>query len=209
MAESPRPAISVLALGHVTTDVTENLVRRVGAIEQIDLRLERDSAIAGHVAEINRAIDAATCDWVLIVRAHESIGVRLAEEIAASIGASPRAWGYRVRTQPTYRGAPLDLQAPDEGELRLLHRRHARFLPGGELKVQGTVIRTREPLEASSFASDAEHERWLAEQGQRRGLLGRLGTFIVDAARCGPFRAGRNGLRYLWVNAGWKRGGAR
>lgn len=206
MSASPRPAITLLALGRVTTAGTENLVRRVGAIEQIDLRLEHDSPLAGHVAEINRAMDAAACDWILIVRAHESIGERLAGEIAESIGPSPRAWGYRLRTQPTYRGAPLDLEAPDEGELRLLHRRHARFLPGGEFKVQGTVIRTHEPLEAGSFATEAEHRLWLAERGEQRGWLGRLGAFTIDALRCKPFRAGSNGLRYLWVNAGWKRG---
>ncbi|MFA6956225.1 MAG: hypothetical protein WC538_10170 [Thermoanaerobaculia bacterium] len=209
MSASTRPAITLLALGRVTTAGTENLVRRVGAIEQIDLRLEHDSPIAGHVAEINRAIDAASCDWVLIVRAHESIGERLAEEIAASIGPSPRAWGCRLRTQPTYRGAPLNLEPHGDGELRLLHRRHARFLPGGELKVQGTVIRTREPLEAVSFASEEEHERWLAERGKRRNPLGRIGAFALDAFRCGPFRAGANGLRYLWLNAGWKRDSAR
>lgn len=209
MSGEPRPAITLLAFGRVTTDVTENLVRRVGAIEQIDLRLERDAPIAGHVAEINRAIDAAACDWVLIVRAHETIGPSLAEEIATSIGTTPRAWGYRIRTQPTYRGAALHLGAEDDGELRLLHRRHARFLSGGELKVQGTVIRTREPFEASSFASEEEQEAWLSERGERRGLLGRAGVFTIDALRCKPFRAGSNGLRYLWVNAGWKRNPSR
>ncbi len=207
MAESPRPAITVLAFGQVTTDSTGNLVRRVGAIEQIDLRLERDAAITAHVAEINRAIDAASCDWVLIVRAHESVGERLATEIAESISASPRAWGYRVRTQPMYCGAPLRLAATSEGELRLLHRRHSRFLPGGECKVQGTVIRAGEPLFANSFATRAEHEGWLAANGTRRDLLGRISVFAVDALRCGPFRAGANGLRYLWMSAGWRRRG--
>jgi hypothetical protein len=209
MSQPPRPAITLLALGRVTTDGTENLVRRVGAIEQIDLRLEHDSPLAEHVAEINRAVDAAACDWVLLVRAHETISEGLAEEIAASIGASPRAWGYRIRTQPTYCGRPLELEPPAEGEVRLLHRRHARFLAGGDLKVQGTVIRTREPLEARSFASEAAHAAFLAERGEARGLFARIGVFLVDAVRCGPFRAGRNGLRYLWVNAGWTRNASR
>ncbi|MBI2214045.1 MAG: hypothetical protein HYU52_10395 [Acidobacteria bacterium] len=205
MAEPPRPAITLLALGPVTTDCTEHLVRQVGAIEQIDLRLEHDAPLAAHVAEINRAIDAATCDWILLVRAHETVGEALAAEIAMSAGPSPRAWGYRIRTQPTYRGKPLTLEPLGDGELRLLHRRHVRFLAGGDPKVQGTVIRTREPLEASSFASSAEHASWLAERGTRRGFLGRLGVFAVDALRCGPLRAQANGLVYLWVNSGWKR----
>lgn len=208
MAEAPRPAITLLAFGRVTTDGTEQLVRKVGAIEQIDLRLERDSPIAAHVAEINRGIDAASCDWVLLVRANETIGEALATEIAASIGVTPRAWGYRIRVQPTYCGAPLDLEPAAEGELRLLHRRHARFLPGGEFKVQGTVIRAREALEAGSFASRDEHERWLASQGTRRAMAARVGVFLLDLLRCGPFRCGVNGFRYLWVNAGWRRDAA-
>lgn len=205
MADSPRPAITVLGFGRVTTDNTEHLVRRVGAIEQIDLRLERDAPIAAHVAEINRAIDAASCDWVVLVREHETVGEALAAEIAESIVSATRAWGFRLRTRPLYRGAPLDLEPAGEGELRLLHRRHARFLPGGEPKVQGTVIRTREPLDASTFTSEDEHRLWLAERGTRRGMVARAMVFAIDAVRCGPFRAGSNGLHYLWVNAAWRR----
>ncbi len=205
MAEAPRPSITILGFGRVTTDNTEQLVRLVGAIEQIDLRLERDAPLAAHVAEVNRAIDAAACDWIVLVREHETIGDRLAAEIAESIGPSPRAWGYRVRTRPRYRGMPLNLEEATEGELRLLHRRHARFLPGGEPKVQGTVIRTCEPFDASTFATDADHEQWLAERGTRRDPFSRVLVFTVDALRCGPFRAGANGLRYLWINAGWRR----
>lgn len=209
MAESPRPAITVLGFGRVTTDNTEHLVRRVGAIEQIDLRLERDEPLAAHVAEINRAIDAASCDWVLLVREHETVGEGLAAEIADSLGPAPRAWGYRVRTRPLYRGEPLDLEPSGEGELRLLHRRHARFLPGGEPKIQGTVIRTRETFDAATFVSEAEQERWLADRGTRRGIVARTVVFAIDALRCGPLRAGRNGLRYLWVNAAWSRSAER
>ena len=92
MPPSPTPAITVLGFGRVTTENSEHLVRRVGAIEQIDLRLERHASLAAHVAEINRAIDAASCDWLLLVREHESVGERLAAEIAESIGPAPRAF---------------------------------------------------------------------------------------------------------------------
>ncbi|MGK2856314.1 MAG: hypothetical protein ACSLFQ_03810 [Thermoanaerobaculia bacterium] len=209
MALSPTPAITVLGFGRVTTDNTEQLVRRVGALEQIDLRLERDATVASHVAEINRAIDAASCDWVLLVREHETIGEGLAAEIAESIGTSPRAWGCRVRTRPLYRGKPLNLDAAGDGELRLLHRRHARFLPGGEPKVQGTVIRAREPFVAPTFASEEEHVRWMAGQGTRRNGVARIIVFAIHALRCGVLRVGTNGLRYLWIDAAWRRSGDR
>ncbi len=202
------PSISVIAIGPVLADATAELVRRFSTIEQIDLDLPRDAALAATAAELNRAMDGAACDWLLILRSHERVVHELADEIGACIGPNPRAWAYRIRSETIYCGSPLALGDAGEGEIRLLHRRHARFnreAPGG-MKAQGTVIRINQPLVSVTFSSVEEHSAWLAERGRQRSTSARIARFLGSAFASGILRIRTNEARYLWTDAGWERG---
>ncbi len=186
--------LSIIALGHVHTEAIESLTPHFSRIEQLVTDLAPRVALADKRAELNRAIDAASSDWILILRERESSDASLAEEIARSI-AGADAWGFRIRTVPIYAGKPLRLGS-DAGELRLFHRRH--LLRRGDFAVQGTVIRLQHPLVALTFASAEEHRAYLEKRGVphsslRRALLFLLNVRTLDA----------NTLRYLWIEAGF------
>ena len=191
--------LSVITLGHVHTDDLLALGPHVDRREQLVVDVAPRVALADHRAEINRAVDAAGGDWLLIIRERERIDDALAAEIAAAMSAA-KAWGFRIRTVPLYAGKPLRL-GDEAGEVRLFHRRH--LLRRGDVNVQGTVIRLSASLYATSFASSAEHREYLAKDsvphsGVRRALL--FARYAMGARTLD-----RNTLRYLWIEAGFDR----
>ncbi len=195
-ARRPPPAarLSVITLGHIHTDALDPLTPHFSRIEQLVIDVPPRVALAERRAEINRAIDAASSDWVLILREREFVDAALAGEIAGSI-ARTDAWGFRIRVVPLYAGKPLHL-GRDSGEVRLFHRRH--LLRRGEIAVQGTVIRLEHPLGARSFDSVEEHRAYLQQRGVPHSSLRRLLLFLRDARTLDA-----NTLRYLWIEAGY------
>ncbi|HEY2093385.1 MAG TPA: hypothetical protein VGJ81_16010 [Thermoanaerobaculia bacterium] len=189
--------LGVITLGHVHAEELEPLTRHFEHIEQLVLDVEPRASIADHRAELNRAIDAASADWLLLLREREVIDEPLAIEIAAAMEAA-KAWGFRIRSIPMYAGKPLRLGA-EEGELRLFHRRH--FLRRGELSVQGTVVRLNNALRSISFDSYATHREQLAKTGVPHSGLRHLLLFIRYVLGARTLDA--NTLRYLWIEAGF------
>ncbi len=189
--------LSIVTLGHVHAEDLTALTPHFTKLEQLVLDVPPRVALADHHAELNRAIDAGSSDWILIVREREVIGGELALEIANAIR-DGKAKGFRIRTTPLYAGKPLRL-GRDEGELRLLHRRF--FLRRGELLVQGTVVRLVQTFQATTFASPAEHREYLAKTGVPHSGLRHLLLFIRYAAAAKTFDRGT--LRYLWIEAGF------
>jgi hypothetical protein len=143
---------------------------------------------------LNRAIDAASSDWVLVLREREFVDAALAEEIARVMAAAD-AWGFRIRVVPMYAGKPLRVGG-DAGELRLFHRRH--LIRRGDFAVQGTVIRLQHPLMARTFDSAEEHRAYLEKSGVPHSSLRRALLFLRNARTFD-----RNTLRYLWIEAGF------
>ena len=192
--------LSVVTLGHVHSEELVALTPHFARLEQLVLDIEPRGSLTEHRAELNRAVDAASADWVLIVRERETIDDALAKEIATSAEAA-KARGFRIRAVPMYAGKPLRI-GPAEGELRLFHRRY--FLRRGELGVQGPVIRLANAFQSVTFASSEEHHAHLAERAKRQSSIKRvlmfaryvLGTRTLDS----------NTLRYLWVEAGYASG---
>jgi len=178
--------LSIVSLGHVHTEAFEPLTKVLTGIEQVVTN-------ATARAELNRAIDAAANDWILIMRERETVTDALAQEIAESCERSS-AWGYRIRTEITYAGKPLRLG--DTGELRLLHRRH--MLRRGDLLVEGTVIRMRSAFVSHSFASHDEHRDYLRTRGTKRSAIARLAAFMRNARTLDA-----NTLRYVWIESGY------
>jgi len=192
--------LSVISLGHVHAESIELLSAHLTRLEQVVTNLAPRVAFADVRPELNRAIDAAAHDWILILREREFVGPLLASEIAASIQAAD-AWGFRVRVTPLYAGKPLRLGS-NAGELRLFQRRH--LLRRGELGVQGTVIRLKNPLQARTFDSAGEHRAYLEKHAVPHSSLRRALLFLRNAR---TFDA--NTLRYLWIEAGFDHEGDR
>jgi hypothetical protein len=190
--------LSVVTLGHVHTEDLVALTPHFDHIEQLVLDVPPRDAMDKHRAELNRAIDAATTDWILIVREREVIDEPLAREIVRVAGAGT-AWGFRIRAVAWYAGKPLHAGRDDAGELRLVHRRH--LLRRGEMLVQGTVVRLDTVLRSVTFGSAEEHRAHLAAKAAPHSALRRLllfarywlGTRTLDA----------NTLLYLWIEAGY------
>ena len=189
--------LSIVTLGHVHTEDLAALQAHFTRLEQLVLDIDPRASFVEHRAELNRAIDAGTADWVLIVREREIVDEPLAREIVAVISAG-NARGFRVRSVPFYLGKPLRIGV-DDGELRLFHRRS--LLRRGEMVVQGTVVRLTNVLRSVTFGTAEEHRAHLAKQGKARSAIGRALFFARYAMSTRARDA--NTLRYLWIEAGY------
>ena len=189
--------LAVIAFGHVHAEDLAALTTRFEHIEQLVLDVPPRDELGKHRAELNRALDAASTDWVLVVREREQVDDALAQEVAEAMAAA-KAWGFRIQSIPYYAGKPLRIGRA-EGELRLMQRRHV--LRRGELAVQGTVVRLANPFRSITFASADEHRAHLAERGKPRSFLGRALLFVRYVL--GTRARDANTLRYLWVEAGF------
>jgi hypothetical protein len=189
--------LGVITLGHVHAEELEPLTKHFDHLEQLVLDIEPRALLVDHRAELNRAVDAATDDWLLIVREREVIDQPLAIEIAAAMEAA-KAWGFRIRSIPMYAGKPLRIGS-EEGELRLFHRRH--LLRRGDVSVQGTVVRLKNVLRSISFDSSAAHREQLAKTGVPHSGLRHVLLFIRYVLGAKTLDA--NTLRYLWIEAAY------
>jgi hypothetical protein len=193
--------LSVVALGHLAAESITPLLDHFEKVEVLQLDVPPRDDLAKHRAELNRTIDAAANDWLLIVRERETVDAALAAEIRNGIDAA-KVRGFRIRTIPIYSGKPLRLGDP-AGEVRLFHRRsYMRYANKGEwthITIQGTVVRMQHAFRATTFASSEEHRAWLAKTGVPHSSLRHLLLFLHHAV---VTRAhDRNTLRYLWIEA--------
>ena len=199
-----RPAaqpLSIITLGHVHAEDLVPLTPHFSRIEQLVLDVPPRNPLARHRAEFNRAVDAATADWILVVREREQIGEALAAEIADTAAAA-KARGFRIRSIPQYAGRPLRIGST-EGEVRLFHRRYyLRFASKGEwqeIAVQGSVVRLANALHSVTFATAEEHRAHLAERAAPHSFARRVLLFLRYLI--GTRTVDRNTLRYLWIEA--------
>ena len=179
--------LSVVTLGHVHTEAIESLTAHLTRLEQVVTNLAPRVRLGESRAELNRAVDAAANDWILILREREFLDPALAKEIVSAIAGSS-AWGFRISVIPIYASKPLRLGGT-AGELRLFHRRH--LLRRGELAVEGTVVRLANPVHALTFESAAELA--VPHSTLRQLLLFARNARTLDG----------NTLRYLWIEAGF------
>src|SRR5688572_163794 len=113
-------SLSIIALGHVHAEDLAALTPHFTRLEQLVLDIQPREPLAHHRAEFNRALDAASTEWVLIIREREQVSDALAREIAAAV-ADAKAWGFRISVIPYYAGRPLRIGAA-EAEIRLFHK---------------------------------------------------------------------------------------
>jgi len=201
---APRATISILASDSAQGSQFSALLPLFGSVEQVTV--DDYDRLTVHGSRLNRTMDGAASDWIFLLEDREVISDQLAREILEVVSGSPSAWGFRVQKIATYEGSPLNLTAADAGDVRLFHRRHARFestsLPAA-LKVQGTVVRLGGQLLLPTFESRGAHEQFLAAHGKPRRFPARLAFFLLSALRTGGLWKGRCSRRYLWTEAGW------
>jgi hypothetical protein len=200
---TPTLRLSIIALGHVHAEDLASLTTRFAHIEQLVLDVAPRDPLSRHRAELNRALDAATADWILIVREREFIDDALASEIAHA-ASEAKARGFRIRSVPFYAGKPLRL-GESEGEVRLFHRRnYMRYANKGEweeITVQGSVVRLTSAFRSVTFATEEEHRAHLAAKAAPHSALRRLLLFLRYVI--GTRARDANTLRYLWIEAGF------
>ena len=193
--------LSIVALGDIHAEDLQPLTTRFEHIEQLVLDIAPHDPLARHRAEFNRAVDAASADWVLIVRERETVDDALAQEVFDAATAA-RARGFRIRSTPFYTGKPLHVTR-DEGEVRLFHRRnYLRYANKGEwdeVTVQGSVVRLGSAFRSVTFATPDEHRAHLAAKAARRSAVRRVLLFLSYALSTKARDA--NTLRYLWIEA--------
>ncbi|HVR44331.1 MAG TPA: hypothetical protein VMS56_12910 [Thermoanaerobaculia bacterium] len=202
----PQAGITIVGFGPIHAPDLAPLGERFHPVEHVDLKVPADSIIGAQQSKLRAAAGASSHDWILLLRSGERLGAALADEIRAATGGSASAWGFRLRIQPTYDGRPLRIGDAGEGEIRLFHRRHARFdlrEREAEMRIEGAVVRLREALERPTFDSAGEHRAWLARVGVPHSTLRRLLLFAHAAITTGALWRSRATLRYLWNEAGW------
>jgi hypothetical protein len=193
----------VIALGDIHAEDLQPLTTKFEHIEQLVLDIPPRDPLSKHRAEFNRAVDAATADWLLVLRERETVGETLAQELFDAASAA-RARGFRVRAVPYYAGQPLRV-SHDDGEVRFFHRRnYMRYANKGEwdeITVQGSVVRLANALQSVTFATADEHRAHLASKGKPHSIVRRVLRFASYAIATRARDA--NTLRYLWIEAGF------
>jgi hypothetical protein len=195
--------LSVIALGDIHAEDLQPLTTKFEHIEQLVLDIPPRDPLSKHRAEFNRAVDAATADWMLVIREREMVDEALAQELFEAASAA-KARGFRVRAVPYYAGQPLRVSR-DEGEVRLFHRRnYMRYANKGEwdeITVQGSVVRLANALRSVTFATADEHRAHLASKAAPHSIVRRVLLFASYAIATRARDA--NTLRYLWIEAGF------
>ncbi|HVT02553.1 MAG TPA: hypothetical protein VHL58_04150 [Thermoanaerobaculia bacterium] len=197
--------LSILASGTAQASQFAALLPLFRSVEQITV--EGHGLLTLHGSRLNHYVDGAAADWILLLEERETVSPELARNIGTAVTPSPMAWGYRIRKVITYEGRPLNVAPADVGDVRLFHRRHARFdvrSSSASLKMQGTVIRLAGNLIQPTFESRSAHEDFLRSHGKARLVPARVGVFLLQLLKTGALWKGSASRRYLWVESGWE-----
>jgi hypothetical protein len=187
-----RPRLTLLLLGEVPDTALQPLGKAGVDASIVPTPAPASLTLATSGRELNRFIDDATSDWVMVVRSHEAVESELAVEIVEAIR-SDRAWGYRLSVDDYYCGALL-ARGRSAGEIRLF--------PGArEMLVQGTVVRLRNSLRRENFATRAEHAAFLSARFPRHSFLGRGVGFVSSIFRRGAIFRGWTAIGHAWVES--------
>lgn len=217
-------ADEIVLVDNNSTDRTVEIARSLGA------KVVKSPDWPGFGPQKNRALDAASGDWVLSLDADEWIEAPLAEEIRAVIGDTNAADGYEMPRRSRFCGEVVRHSGwwPDY-VLRLWRRGRGRFVdvPVHErVVVQGRVARLRAPIEHDAIAdlADARDKarRYAAAASAELAAQGKRGGRVKATVRAGAaflrtyiwragFLDGATGWRVAMYNADYtyrKWGGA-
>lgn len=201
-------ADEIVVVDSGSTDRTVELARDAGA------KVLNPADWPGYGPQKQRALDAASGEWILSLDADEWIEADLAREIQAVMAAPDAADGYRMPRRNRFCGEIVRHGGwwPDH-VLRLFRKDRARFsddLVHERVIVEGTVGTLASPIEHETIVSLADAEgkirryasiaaKSLAAEGRRSSLLAArlrgaaafLRSFVLQAG----FLDGRTGYR--------------
>lgn len=178
--------LSIITLGHVHSEDLAPLTTRFDHLEQLVLDIDPRHPVSMHRAEFQRALDASSASWILIIRERERIDEALAAEIAANVQRGGKR-ALKIRTEVIYAGSPLRI--PGDDEVRL-------FEKDSHDAVDGSL---QAPFRAFTFESAEAHRQYLQKNFPPHSMLRRVLLFLRNAVALRT--ADRNTLRYLWIEA--------
>jgi hypothetical protein len=144
----------------------------------------------GYGRQKQRALEKASCEWVLAIDADEVLTPELRTEIAAMLDADPPEVGFRLPWAVTIFGKRLDHGQSARAPLRLFRREGARFteslvhetvlLPAGKVgRMKGRLLHYTHRHFGETLYKNA-HYGWLG--AQQRHAAGRTGGGLVGAS---------------------------
>jgi glycosyltransferase involved in cell wall biosynthesis len=212
--ESVRFCDEIVVIDSGSSDGTREIAEAAGA------RVEVRAPWPGFVEQRNRAVEAASHDWVLAIDADERVTPALAAEIQAAAARGFAQAGYRIPRAAFYLGRWI--RATDwypDAQLRLFDRRRGRWqgaLIHESVSVQGEVGRMRGELQHYTYRDVSDHlstidryttlwARQAYDQGRRAGPLGppaaALWAFLRNYVLRHGFLLGEVGLAISLLNA--------
>lgn len=147
-------ADEILVLDSGSTDCTPELAEKAGArVLRVDW--------PGHVAQKNRALAEASCDWILSIDADERLSPELARSVRLLLEREPSHDGFVVKRRNHYLGEALrgGRWYPD-ARVRLVRRGRGRWVgvdPHDRLEVQGRVSALEGDLLHHPYRDLGEH----------------------------------------------------
>lgn len=150
----------------------------------------------GYGLQKQRALEHATCEWVLSIDADEALSPRLAEEIREVVAGAPDAIGFKLPWAVVVFGKTLRHGRSARAPLRLFRREGARFsedivhekvvLPPGKVKRLSGRLFHYTHRDFGHYLQKNREYAWLG--AQKRYAAGRRGFGLTGAA-----------LRALWT----------
>lgn len=192
-------ADEIIVVDSGSTDGTHDIARAKGA------RVEITDDWPGFGKQKNRALDLASCDWVLSIDADERVTPELADEIRAVLGAqaslapddsvaTPAAHAYRIARLSNFGGRWIRHSGwwPDH-VLRLFRRGSARFK---DVAVHESVI-TDQPV-ATLNGHFLHYPYASLEQ-----FIAKINLYSSEAAAMMHARGKRTSVLGAWGHASW------
>lgn len=157
-------ADEMIVVDNSSTDNTVEIARALGA------RVIETKDWPGFGPQKNRALNAATGDWVLSLDADEWLEPPLADEIRAVLADTDAADGYEIPRRSRFCGKVVRHcgWSPDY-VLRLFRREQARFSDDKvheHVEVRGHVARLASPIEHDSITDLADAEDKIAHYAE-------------------------------------------
>lgn len=150
----------------------------------------------GYGPQKQRALEKATCEWVLSIDADEALSPALCGEIDRLLQNNPDAIGYKLPWAVTIFGRTLNHGRSARAPLRLFRRNGARFsddmvhekilLPKGKIKKLNERLLHFTHRDFGHYMEKNRHYAWLG--AQKRFASGKMGFGLTGAA-----------LRALWT----------
>ncbi len=144
----------------------------------------------GYGPQKQRALQKATCDWVLSIDADEALTPELRDEIAATLSANPNAVGFKLPWAVVAFGRVLTHGRSGRAPLRLFKRHGARFsedqvhekilLPAGKIqKLKGRLLHYTH-RDFGHYLEKNRHYAWLG--AKKNFAAGKKGGGLTGAA---------------------------